>query len=83
MFGKSLNVTDIAVLAYLVLWSAMWGISGAARLRCAHAYHPRAARAMLNPRRANALNEQPTGKRLCHTEARTVAVEIDWCWCRC
>merc|ERR1711988_318705 len=49
LFGKSLNMTAISILAALVIWSSVWGIMGAIlsvpllgiqKIMLSHANHP-------------------------------------------
>jgi hypothetical protein len=66
MFGKSLNLTAISVLCALVLWSAIWGISGAilsvpllgvTKLLLAQADYPLAKQALNVIREDNSIEE--------------------------
>jgi predicted PurR-regulated permease PerM len=66
MFGKSLNLTALSVLCALVLWSAIWGLSGAilsvpllgvTKLLLAEADYPLAKQALNVIREDNSIEE--------------------------
>merc|ERR1712159_730446 len=66
IFGKSLNMTALSILAALVIWSSIWGISGAIlsvpllgimKILMVHTNHPMAKYVLLLVREDPTLDE--------------------------
>merc|ERR1711943_114348 len=80
VFGKSLNMTPLSILAALVLWSSIWGILGAIlsvpllgvqKITMSHANHPLAKTVL------SMIREDATVDELAEIEAAVGSNEDD------